>query len=286
MPNQNPQVIYDHFRSISFAFLSNYVANLSFIKNHKFEASDDSRKGHSLFPAAFCTFCRAMEDVRQHPNRFSVYRIAYEIALVESGAFRHIRRHRTRCTTATNTAPNIAGRTNSHVARLYGSGSSADASSPEGTTSFQISPTGLQNNDSLSASISGHGSGVTTRFAWKRTDPISLSILLDTGGAAADLLPEDRRCQSPHLRHHLLSTRDRVLDLCDGLRFDSIAQRHSRRKRAVKTQGRCGIEAIHRRFANRTITLRLAKQSVPLWDSLGFVATELSKLPGRRVILE
>ncbi len=145
------------------------LQNLSFIKITNLKPRMTAERGNSLFlpPSVILPQWRTWSD----PNRFSVYRIAYEIALVESGAFRHIRRHRTRCTTATNTATNIAGRTNSHVARLYGSGSSVNASSSEGTTSR--SPT-----DCRTTILCQH----RFREAWFRvtharmegTDPISL----------------------------------------------------------------------------------------------------------------
>ncbi len=148
-----------------------------------------------------------------------------------------------------------------------------------------------RNYESISPQIAEQRFSVSIDFGpWFRvtharmegTDPISLSILLDTGGAAADLLPKIDDAIAA-LAPSSLSARDRVSIYV----MDCALTRSLNDIPAASAQLKLGVDA-----ALKPSTIRkqdhhtsTCKQSVPLWDSLGFVATELSKLPGRRVIL-
>jgi hypothetical protein len=113
-------------------------------------------------------------------------------------------------------------------------------------------------------------------------DPISLSILLDTSGATADLMPKISDAISA-LAPSSLSARDHVsiyaMD-CDLTRSLSDLP-------AETTSLRLGVDLALKpwRIRQQNQHSESCIQSVHLWDALGFVANELYKLPGRRVIL-
>ncbi len=113
-------------------------------------------------------------------------------------------------------------------------------------------------------------------------DPISLSILLDTGGAAAELLPKIDNAIAA-LAPSSLSARDHVSIYA----LDCALSRSLNDTPAESAQLKLGVNSalqpwtVHKQ--NRHTSN--CKQSVHLWDALGFIASELSKLPGRRVIL-
>jgi hypothetical protein len=113
-------------------------------------------------------------------------------------------------------------------------------------------------------------------------DPIALAILLDVRGDAVDLMPkiEDAIANLAPLSLH---SKDRVsiygLD-CDlsGPSSDAPADR-ARLKLEVDEALRSWTMRRQERHKGK------CKQSMHLWDALGYVATELDKRPGRRVIL-
>jgi len=113
-------------------------------------------------------------------------------------------------------------------------------------------------------------------------DPISLSILLDTSGPAADLMPKISDAISA-LAPSSLSARDHVSIYA----IDCDLTRSLNDQPAESTSLKLGVDLALRPWKIRQQDQHAAscKQSVPLWDALGFVANELYKLPGRRVIL-
>ena len=148
-----------------------------------------------------------------------------------------------------------------------------------------------RNHESISPPIAEQRFSVSIDFGpWFRVthtrmegnDPISLSILLDTGGAAADLLPKIDDAIAA-LAPSSLTSRDRVsiyaLD-CDLSRSLNDIPVEST---LLKLGADAALKPWTIRKQNRNASN--CKQSVHLWDSLGFIATELSKLPGRRVLL-
>jgi hypothetical protein len=146
-----------------------------------------------------------------------------------------------------------------------------------------------RNHESISPPIAEQRFSVSIDFGpWFRvthtrmegTDPISLSILLDTGGSAADLLPKIDNAIAA-LAPSSLTSRDRVsiyvLDCALTRSLNDIPAGSALLK--LGTDSALEPWTIHKRDRHP------CKQSVHLWDALGYVATELSKLPGRRVML-
>jgi hypothetical protein len=113
-------------------------------------------------------------------------------------------------------------------------------------------------------------------------DPVSLSILLDTGGAAADFLPKIDNAIAA-LAPSSLSPRDHVsiysLECALTRSLNDTPADSGQLKLAVDAALQPWIVHKQNRHASN------CKQTVHLWDAMGFVATELSRLPGRRVIL-
>jgi hypothetical protein len=146
-----------------------------------------------------------------------------------------------------------------------------------------------RNHESISPQIAEQRFSVSIDFGpWFRvkharmegTDPISLSILLDTNGAAADLLPKIDEALAA-LAPLSLTARDHVsiyvLDCALTQSLNDIPAE----SRLLKL----GADAALKPWTTRKQDRRSCKQSVHLWDTLGFIASELSKLPGRRVVL-
>ena len=146
-----------------------------------------------------------------------------------------------------------------------------------------------KNHESISPPIAEQRFSVSIDYGpWFRvtharkegTDPISLSILLDTGGAAADLLPKIDDAIAA-LAPSSLTARDHVsiyaldCDLTRSLNDTPIET----------TLLKLGADMALKPWTIRKQNRNACKQSVHLWDTLGFIATELSKLPGRRVML-
>jgi hypothetical protein len=120
-----------------------------------------------------------------------------------------------------------------------------------------------------------------THTRMEGTDPISLSILLDTGGAAADLLPKIDDAIAA-LAPSSLTSRDRVSIYV----LDCALTRSLNDTPAGSAQLKLGADsALEPWTIHKQDRRHPCKQSVHLWDALGYVATELSKLPGRRVML-
>jgi hypothetical protein len=113
-------------------------------------------------------------------------------------------------------------------------------------------------------------------------DPISLSILLDVSGDAANFMPKMGDAIA-NLAPLYLHSRDRVsvygLD-CDlvGPANDSSAE-NAQLKEGVDDALLLWTTRMHTKHKDR------CKQSIHLWDALAYVAAQLSKRPGRRVIL-
>jgi hypothetical protein len=113
-------------------------------------------------------------------------------------------------------------------------------------------------------------------------DPISLSILLDVGGDAVNLMSKMGDAIA-NLAPFYLHPKDRVsvygLD-CDlvGPANDSSAD-SSRLKEEVDEALLSWTRRTHARHKEK------CKESIHLWDALSYVATELYKRQGRRVIL-
>jgi len=122
----------------------------------------------------------------------------------------------------------------------------------------------------------------TTHVRREGDDPISLSILLDVGGDAADVMPKMGDALEK-LAALSLHARDRVsvyaLD-CSLRRslYDAPADSVSL-KRAV------GAALDPWMLRKRTKQTEGCENRGHLWDGLGAVALALSELPGRRVIL-
>lgn len=111
-------------------------------------------------------------------------------------------------------------------------------------------------------------------------DPISLSILLDTDGAAADLLQKIDDAIAA-LAPSSLTARDHVSIYV----LDCDLSRSLNDTPAESAQLKLGVDAALKPWTIHKQNRHSCKQSAHLWDALGFVATELSKLPGRRVML-
>jgi hypothetical protein len=113
-------------------------------------------------------------------------------------------------------------------------------------------------------------------------DPISLSILLDVGGASSELMPKIDAAIAG-LAPLGLHTKDHVsiyaLD-CSLMRSLNDAPAESGRLKLTVNQAleSWTIRKKTRHEAN-------CQQSVHLWDALAHITGELYKLPGRRVIL-
>jgi len=109
-------------------------------------------------------------------------------------------------------------------------------------------------------------------------DPISLSILLDT--SVADLISPVREAMGAP---SWLSPLDRVsIYVLDCGLVRSLND--------TPADGRMltlGMDAALKSWTTRKVEAhgKGCKQTVHLWDAIGYVASELSKLPGRRVIL-
>lgn len=111
-------------------------------------------------------------------------------------------------------------------------------------------------------------------------DPISLSILLDT--SVAELIPPVREAVGA-LEPSWLSPRDRVSIFV----LDCGLVRSLNDTPADGKMMTVGMDAALKSWMTRKVEAheKSCKQTVHLWDALGYVASELSKLPGRRVIL-
>jgi hypothetical protein len=113
-------------------------------------------------------------------------------------------------------------------------------------------------------------------------DPISLAIVLDVSGYEAELMPKMDDLIAG-LAPLSLRPKDRVstyaLDCSLTRSADDIPPEPARLKLAVDEALESWI------LRKRTKHRPDCKQSIHLWDSLIYVTEELSKLPGRRVIL-
>jgi hypothetical protein len=113
-------------------------------------------------------------------------------------------------------------------------------------------------------------------------DPISLSILLDVGGDAAELMPRigDAIAGLAPLSLH---PKDRVSIYA----MDCSLVRSWNNLPAEKAELKTAVDHALQTWTDRRWDLHEPKcrEPVHLWDALGFIAGELYKLPGRRVIL-
>jgi hypothetical protein len=113
-------------------------------------------------------------------------------------------------------------------------------------------------------------------------DPISLSIVLDASGDSESLMPKMADAIA-NLAPLWLHPKDHVsiyvLD-CSLIRsLNDVA--------ADQKKLKLGVDAALQPWATRKQTkhMKSCKQSIHLWDSLGYVTLEMENLPGRRVML-
>jgi hypothetical protein len=111
-------------------------------------------------------------------------------------------------------------------------------------------------------------------------DPISLAILLDTSGAAADLMPTINDAIAA-LAPTSLSARDHI-----SIYVMDCALTRSLNDLSVVSAAtlKLGVDLALRPWMIRQHAAT-CKQSVHLWDAMGYITNELYKLPGRRVML-
>jgi hypothetical protein len=118
-----------------------------------------------------------------------------------------------------------------------------------------------------------------THVRLEGNDPISMSILLDTN--AKDFMPGISD-EIAALAPTWLTARDHVsiyaMD-CNLVRSLNDVQANSA---SLKVGVDAALKSWTMRRGKKDST---CKRSVSLWDTVGYMATELSKLPGRRVIL-
>ena len=118
-----------------------------------------------------------------------------------------------------------------------------------------------------------------THVRLEGNDPISMSILLDTN--AKDFMPgisNDIAALAPAW----LTARDRV----SVYAMDCTLVRSLNDVPANSASLKVGVDAVLKSWTTRRGKKdRSCKRQMNLWDSLGYIATELGKLPGRRVIL-
>ena len=113
-------------------------------------------------------------------------------------------------------------------------------------------------------------------------DPLSISILLDVSGDTLLLLPKIDEAFA-HLAPNSLHTGDHVsiyaLDCSLVQSLDDVP--------AEREKLRLGVKRVLESWQNRQADGRgtTCKHSGHLWDAIGYVAKQLSQLPGRRVIL-
>ena len=134
----------------------------------------------------------------------------------------------------------------------------------------------------FSVSLDGGPLFRATHARQEGDDPISLSILLDVGGAAADLMPKMADAiaglapQSLHPRDHVSIF---ALD-CSLIRAGNDMPAEAT---ALKSAVNNALQSWMIRRQNKHEAN--CQQSVHLWDAVAHLAAELHKLPGRRVIL-
>jgi hypothetical protein len=121
-----------------------------------------------------------------------------------------------------------------------------------------------------------------THVRQEGNDPISLAILLDPSGAAADLMPKIGDAIAA-LAPSSLSARDHVsiyvMDCGSTRSLNNISVDSAALKLGVDLALKPSILRKQDQHAAN------CEQSVHLWDAIGNVTGELRKLPGRRVIL-
>lgn len=111
-------------------------------------------------------------------------------------------------------------------------------------------------------------------------DPISLAILLDVGGESSKLMPKIAEAIGG-LAPDSLHSKDHVTIYA----LDCSLMRSLNDVPAGSARLKVGVDAALESWKTRQGAAQHCKQTVHLWDALAFVTSELSKLPGRRVIL-
>ena len=113
-------------------------------------------------------------------------------------------------------------------------------------------------------------------------DAISLSILLDTSGDSSKLMPKMADViggLAPLALHEKDHVSIYAMD-CELVRsVDDAPAESARLKRGVDS----ALESWRTRQS--AVPVQRCQQKLHLWDSLAFVVSQLSKLPGRRVVL-
>ncbi len=131
-------------------------------------------------------------------------------------------------------------------------------------------------------SIDGGPNFRATHTRLEGDDPLSISILLDVSGDTVLLLPKIDEAIA-HLAPNSLHAGDHVsiyaLDCSLVQSLDDVPVEHEKLQ--------LGVKRVLESWQNRQEEGRGAgcKRSVRLWDAIGYVAKQLSQLPGRRVIL-
>ena len=111
-------------------------------------------------------------------------------------------------------------------------------------------------------------------------DPISLSILLDVSGDTGQLMPKISDVIAD-LAPLTLRAKDHVsIYALDCSLIQSLNDVPAERERL-----KAGVDEALQSWKAREGIKQNCEQSVPLWDALTHIADEMSKLPGRRVIL-
>ncbi len=113
-------------------------------------------------------------------------------------------------------------------------------------------------------------------------DPISLSILLDAGGDAAELMPkiDDAIAGLAPLSLHPVDRVSIFAMDCSLVRsWDDLPAE----KAGLKTAVNHALQSWRDRSGSKHRPA--CQQPVHLWDALGFIVGELYKVPGRRVVL-
>ncbi|HXC96638.1 MAG TPA: hypothetical protein VNU92_13145 [Edaphobacter sp.] len=134
----------------------------------------------------------------------------------------------------------------------------------------------------FSVSIDGGPTFRATHTRLEGDDPLSISILLDVSGDTLLLLPKIDEAIA-RLAPNSLHAKDRVsiyaLDCSLVQSLDDVP--------VEREKLRVGVRRVLESWQNRQADKRgtTCKHSVPLWDAIGYVAKQLSQLPGRRVIL-
>jgi hypothetical protein len=119
-----------------------------------------------------------------------------------------------------------------------------------------------------------------THVRMEGDDPISLSILLDVSGGTAELMPKigDTIARLAPLSLH-------QNDHISIYALDCSLARSLNDVPAKSAELQFGVEKALESWRIRTHDKQSCEQSIHLWDALAHITGEMSKLPGRRVIL-